>query len=107
MSGCWLHPAARVRSSTIEGVGLFAAEPMRAGVPVSILDGEVVDTARLVELIGAGTGYVDTITIGVDRHLGLAPLIRSGGAPRGPSAAPPPSTVEGHSSRPPGRSRLP
>ncbi|MEV6851892.1 hypothetical protein [Actinoplanes sp. NPDC051411] len=60
---CWLHPAAGVRPSAIQGLGLFAREDIAAGVVVSRLGGRLVGPEELERLVAA-PGYVDTITVG-------------------------------------------
>ena len=68
---CRLHDALEVRRSPIEGQGLFARAPIRAGEVVMQLGGRLVTRAELDALIAAaetsGT-YVDCISIsdGVD-----------------------------------------
>lgn len=71
---CWLHPALEVRASPIEGMGLFAREPLAAGVVVSRFGGRLVDDAELAALIAdPATGFVDTVSVGVDANLVLPP----------------------------------
>jgi len=67
---CWLHPAVEVRSSAIQGLGLFARDEIPAGVVVSRLGGRLVGQAELDRLMAA-PGYVDTITVGAGVHLVL------------------------------------
>jgi uncharacterized protein len=50
-SECWLSPAAEVRGSRIEGLGLFAVRDIRAGEPVMRLGGQIIDDLTLESLI--------------------------------------------------------
>ena len=68
---CRLHPAVAVRPSAVAGDGLFARVPLAAGTAVSRLGGRLVTTTALRRLLGAATGYVDTITVADDAHLVL------------------------------------
>lgn len=75
---CWLHPAVEVRSSPIEGHGLFATEAIREGTPVSRVGGRLVTEAELLEAFRAAAAqpdpvYIDTITVADDLHLILPP----------------------------------
>jgi SET domain-containing protein len=68
---CRLHDALEVRRSPIEGRGLFARTPIRAGEVVMQLGGRLVTRAELEALIAeadATGGYVDCISTsdGVD-----------------------------------------
>jgi SET domain-containing protein len=71
----WAHPDVTVGPSPIEGRGLFAAADVPPGTLVLRLGGRVVGSADLVHRIAAAdagwTPYVDTITVGDDRHLVL------------------------------------
>jgi SET domain-containing protein len=69
--GVWVDPRVEVRPSAIEGRGLFARAPFAAGEVVIELGGRIVDSAELDRLIEAGTAYVDSITVEVERHLVL------------------------------------
>jgi SET domain-containing protein len=69
--GVWVDPRVEVRTSTIEGRGLFARARFDAGELVVGLGGRIVDTTELDRLIEAGTAYIDSITVEVDRHLVL------------------------------------
>jgi release factor glutamine methyltransferase len=44
---CWLDPLIAVRPSRIEGLGLFAATPIRRGAVVGILGGRAIDDEEL------------------------------------------------------------
>lgn len=46
-SECWLTPAANVRGSAIEGLGLFAKRDIQADEPVMHLGGQIIDDAAL------------------------------------------------------------
>jgi hypothetical protein len=71
---CWLHPDVEVRESPIQGRGLFARRPIRAGTLVSRLGGRLVSGAELGRLLAEpDRGYIDTIAVGEDRHLVLPP----------------------------------
>jgi SET domain-containing protein len=72
----WLDERLIVRSSPIEGQGLFAAEAVPAGTVVVGLGGRVVSSAELDSLIAAADAdpaapYVDTLTVDEDLHLVL------------------------------------
>lgn len=47
---CWLTDAVEVRSSGIEGKGLFALRPIPVGEPVMILGGPLITDAELAQL---------------------------------------------------------
>ena len=47
---CWLTPRAVVRPSPIQGLGLFAAEPIAAGEVVMRLGGKLIDDSALARL---------------------------------------------------------
>lgn len=73
---CWLHPEVEVRTSGIEGRGLFARTRLPAGTVVSRLGGRLVSGAQLRQLFAAAAleqRYVDTISVGEDTHLVLPP----------------------------------
>jgi hypothetical protein len=71
---CWLRPGVEVRESPIEGKGLFACEPIPAGIVVSRLGGRLVSWAELNRLIAdPGQPYVDSITVSETEHLVLPP----------------------------------
>src|SRR5690349_1816544 len=70
---CWLHPAVEVRSSPIEGAGLFARAPISPGATVSRLGGRLVSTDELADLIAGSAHYVDSINVYQDVHLVLPP----------------------------------
>jgi ribosomal protein S18 acetylase RimI-like enzyme len=67
----WSHPDLEVRTSEIEGDGLFASRPIQAGTVVAVLGGHRVDTKELTRLLDESDKPVDTITIGADEHLVL------------------------------------
>lgn len=74
----WAHPNVVVKSSRIEGRGLFATEDLPTGIVVVRLSGRLVSTddlARLIERANADSShaYVDTLTIYEDAHLVLPP----------------------------------
>lgn len=69
---CWLHDDVAVGPSAIAGRGLFATAPIPQGTAVSRLGGRLCSTAELRELL-AGPDYVDSIAVGDDVHLLLAP----------------------------------
>ncbi|WP_328293698.1 SET domain-containing protein-lysine N-methyltransferase [Kineococcus sp. NBC_00420] len=73
---CRLTPLARVDRSPIEGVGLFATGPLRAGTVVSRFGGRLVSDAEQHRLFAdaarSGT-YVDTLSVGADLNLVLPP----------------------------------
>lgn len=71
---CWLHPQVEVRSSDIEGRGLFALAPIPAGTVVSRLGGRLVSTAELRRLLAEpNRPYIDTIMVDEDTHLVMPP----------------------------------
>lgn len=74
----WADDRVVVRSSSIEGRGLFAAEDVREGTVVLRLGGRLVTSVELAELIANANcdpdaSYVDTITVLEDAHLVLPP----------------------------------
>lgn len=70
---CWLHPDIEVRRSPVHGLGLFACAPLAPDTTVSRLGGQLISTgelrAMLEQVERAERGYVDTITVALDRHL--------------------------------------
>lgn len=75
---CWLHPAVEVRSSAIQGKGLFALAHIPAGTAVSRVGGRLVSGAELQAAFDAAARdrdrpYIDTITVDEDLHLILPP----------------------------------
>jgi hypothetical protein len=75
---CWLHPDVEVRASIIEGKGLFALAPIRAGTVVSRVGGRLVSGTELRAAFEAAAQdpahpYIDTITVAEDAHLILPP----------------------------------
>lgn len=67
-----------VRSSGIDGNGLFTNRPIAEGQMVSVLGGTVISDAEVRRMIGRRTEepslpYVDSITLGDDRNLLLSP----------------------------------
>jgi hypothetical protein len=72
----WIDDRVVVRTSAIDGNGLFAERPIGQGDIVLGLGGRLVDGAELNRLIAAatsdpGAAYVDTITVNNDEHLVL------------------------------------
>jgi uncharacterized protein len=70
----WVDDRLVVRSSRIEGRGLFAAEDIPAGTTLVRLGGHLVSSTELAELIAKAdadpdTPYVDTTTVYADAHL--------------------------------------
>ena len=77
-SDVWVDARLEVRSSPIEGHGLFATEPIPVGTVVIRFGGRLVTSMELDALIAAADAdpagvYVDTITIDEDAHLVLPP----------------------------------
>lgn len=75
---CWLHPAVEVRSSGIDGSGLFTIGAIAEGQTVSVLGGTVITDADVRRMIARRSEepslpYVDSITLGDDRNLLLSP----------------------------------
>jgi SET domain-containing protein len=75
---CWLHPDVEVRTSTVQGKGLFALASIPAGTVVSRVGGRLVSDAELQAAFDAaarepGHPYIDTITVDDDLHLILPP----------------------------------
>ena len=82
---CWLHPSVFVGASAISGLGLFARSNLSTGTVISRLGGHLVSTAEMRDLLArasspaspasfaSSVSYVDTITVGPDRHLVLPP----------------------------------
>ncbi len=64
----WLDSRLEVRSSSIEGQGLFAREVIHAGEAVVVKGGVPITTAQLEEIIAAGGAY-SCAAIGEDLHL--------------------------------------
>lgn len=75
---CWLHPAVVVRDSPIDGDGLFATAPIKAGEAVSRLGGRLVSDAELQSIFETSDQYVDTVSIAEDVNLVLPPRQPSG-----------------------------
>jgi SET domain-containing protein len=71
----WTHTALEVRHSPIAGSGLFATEPIAAGVVVIRLGGRLVNTVELRRLFAdaAEDEYIDTFAVGDDVHIVLPP----------------------------------
>lgn len=67
----WVHSALSVGVSLIEGRGLFAVEPVPAGVTVEVFGGRLVTDAELVAVFAASSEYVDTLSVDVDLNLVL------------------------------------
>lgn len=75
---CWVHPAVLVRRSPIEGLGLFAIEPLFAGTVMLRLGGELVTDDGLQRRLAVAAAdpvgpYIDTITIEQNVHLVIPP----------------------------------
>jgi SET domain-containing protein len=66
---CWLSPKLQPRRSPIEGLGLFAVQPIGAGEVVIRLGGRVIDEATLL----AQPQPYSSVAIGEDRHLLIDP----------------------------------
>jgi SET domain-containing protein len=76
-SEVWVHPVVRIGRSQIAGRGLFAVDDLAAGTVVLRLGGRLVGTHELKALLevaraDTGAGYVESITVYVDRHLVLS-----------------------------------
>ena len=74
--GCWLHPHVQVRASTIDGRGLYATQPLAAGITIATLAGRLVSDDQLRQLMhdaAASQRYLDTICVDDDAHLVLPP----------------------------------
>ena len=72
----WLDPRVEIRTSPIEGRGLFAVAPIGRDEVAVRVGGRIVDTAELDRLIAATEvdptlPYVDTMTVHDDEHLVL------------------------------------
>lgn len=70
----WVDERLVVRSSRIEGRGLFAAEDIPEGTVLVRLGGHLVSSTELADLIAEADAdpdapYVDTITVNEDAHL--------------------------------------
>ncbi|TDC23845.1 SET domain-containing protein [Streptomyces sp. 8K308] len=63
------HRKAEVRASPIQGLGLFAIAPLRAGEAVQRVGGELIDDAALATL----EPPYSSITVDEDRHLLIDP----------------------------------
>lgn len=75
---CWLHDAIEPRTSSIEGLGLFATRRLPAGTVVERLGGRLVSEDELLALFAAqerepGAPYIDTIAASDGLHLVLPP----------------------------------
>jgi hypothetical protein len=68
----WLDPRVEVRPSTIHGLGLFARDPIRAGVALELLGGTIVSHAEVRSII-AGGGRYDGIALDAERDLMIEP----------------------------------
>ena len=68
----WLSDAVVVRSSPIQGRGLFANRPISRGVAVEILGGQTLTTAEVKDMIGRSERY-DGISLAPDLNLQLVP----------------------------------
>jgi uncharacterized protein len=69
---CWLTPSAEVRTSVIEGDGLFATKAIAEGETVIRIGGEAIDDAALAGLSTSGQRY-NSVTIGDGVHLLIDP----------------------------------
>ena len=54
---CWLDPRVVARTSSIEGLGLFATAPIAKGEVVGILGGRVIDDAELRKISRTRSRY--------------------------------------------------
>ena len=71
---CWLSNNVEVRSSDIEGEGLFARTDLNAGAILSRLGGRLVSDDALEDMMqSAGDKYVDAVSIFEDANLLLPP----------------------------------
>lgn len=68
----WLDPRVVVGPSSIEGLGLFAAQPIADNELVAILGGRVIGDLEVRAKIAAGNRY-DGIALGKDRNLTIEP----------------------------------
>jgi uncharacterized protein len=82
---CWVHPAVAVRSSLIEGNGLFATGPIPAGTTVARLGGRLVSRPELQAIFDAAARdpahpYIDCLSIddGIDLLLAGGELVHYG-----------------------------
>jgi len=71
-SACWLDPRVVVRPSPIDGLGLFATEPIDHGEIVEVLGGTILTDAQVQAMIDRGQRY-DGIGLGPDRNLAIGP----------------------------------
>ncbi len=69
----WTHPAIEVRSSRVDGLGLFASAAIDADVIVIRLGGRLVTTSELHQLFAdtPPEHYVDTFAVDDDLHIVL------------------------------------
>jgi hypothetical protein len=68
----WLDSRVVVAPSTIEGLGLFAAAPIRRGEVVEILGGTTMTDAEVRASLARGERY-DGIALSADRNLRIEP----------------------------------
>lgn len=68
----WLHPAAVVGPSPIDGQGLFAARAITKGEVVLVLGGGTLTDAEVQAMIDRGERY-DGIALGSDLNLRIEP----------------------------------
>ncbi|HEV8190614.1 MAG TPA: SET domain-containing protein-lysine N-methyltransferase [Ktedonobacterales bacterium] len=64
----WYDPRVEIRASTIQGGGMFAAQPIRAGEVVAVVGGMLMTTAEF-EAYRAGVTRWNAHQIGEDAHL--------------------------------------
>jgi SET domain-containing protein len=63
----WIDPRIVVRESSIDGLGLFAREPLAAGEVIATIGGEAVDTAELLRR--KAEGPVSSAAVDDDLHV--------------------------------------
>jgi hypothetical protein len=68
----WLDGRVAVAPSTIEGLGLFAAAPIRRGEVVEVLGGTAMTDAEVRAALARGERY-DGIALSADRNLRIEP----------------------------------
>lgn len=66
---CWLSPAAEVRGSAIEGLGLFALRDISASAPIMQLGGRIIDDRTL----GGLTPPYSSLCVGEGIHILIDP----------------------------------
>src|SRR5579872_7383332 len=82
---CWIHPTVEVRSSPIQGNGLFATELLPTGTPIVRLGGRLVSRAELLAVFGEAAldpshPYIDCLSVaeGIDLLLVGAEVVHYG-----------------------------